>query len=181
MKFPKKFRRPLSVTAAKFALALIAALLVIGYLQHGKLKIGKWLNIDIPAVAGGKGGDAIAEAGGKASGGPGGPAGAIGPGGAGGDARASGAQSVAVGGPGGRGGIGPGGAGGSVRADPGVTAAGGEGGEAGQPDGRGGRGGRSGAEVIGIPNVQLPDGTWLWDYRRGGSGGSTREGGVGHL
>jgi hypothetical protein len=169
MKIPKKFRRPISVTAAKFAFAFIAALLLIGYLQHGKLKIGNWLNIDIPAVAGGKGGDAIAEAGGRASGGPGGPAGAIGPGGVGGDARASGAQSVAVGGPGGRGGIGPGQEGGSVQAGLGVTAAGGEGGEAGQP---GGRGGRSGAEVIGIPNVQLPDGTWLWDYGRGGNGGS---------
>lgn len=40
------------------------------------------------------------------------------------------------------------------------------GGEAGQSD----RGGRSGLEVSGIlPNVQLPDGSWLYDYGRGGN------------
>ena len=44
---------------------------------------------------------------------------------------------------------------------------GGEGGEAGQADGRGGRGGRSG-----LPNFRLPDGTSIYDYRRGGDGGN---------
>lgn len=38
------------------------------------------------------------------------------------------------------------------------------GGEAGQAD----RGGRSPIEANGGPNVQLPNGTWLWDYGRGG-------------
>ncbi|MEK7106509.1 MAG: hypothetical protein AAB895_04115, partial [Patescibacteria group bacterium] len=50
-------------------------------------------------------------------------------------------------------------------------AMGGEGGEAGQVD-RGGRGGRSPLEILGIPNTQLPDGTHLWDYGRGGDGGN---------
>jgi hypothetical protein len=49
------------------------------------------------------------------------------------------------------------------------------GGEAGQPDGRGGRGGRNGLEAAGFPNGQLPDGTWLSDYGRGGSGANTIE------
>jgi len=42
-----------------------------------------------------------------------------------------------------------------------------EGGEAGQTDARGGRGGRSG-----LPNFRLPDGTSIYDYRRGGDGGN---------
>jgi hypothetical protein len=46
---------------------------------------------------------------------------------------------------------------------------GGEGGEAGQHH-RGGRGGRSPLELLGMKNEQLPDGTWLWDYGRGGDG-----------
>jgi hypothetical protein len=28
---------------------------------------------------------------------------------------------------------------------------------------------------MGIPNVQLPDGSWLWGYGRGGNGASTPE------
>jgi hypothetical protein len=102
MKITKKLPRD---ATAKFAVGLIAVFLVIGFLQHGKLKIGDWLYIDVPATSGGKGGDAIAEAGGKALGGAAGLAGAIGPGGAGGDARASGAGSFAMGGPGGHGGL----------------------------------------------------------------------------
>lgn len=92
-------------------------------------------------------------------------------GGKGGNAKASG-NAFAKGGPGGKGGPwGPGGNGGSALADGNGIALGGEGGEAAQLD-KGGRGGRSGAEVHGIPNRLLPDGTWLWDYGRGGDGAS---------
>jgi hypothetical protein len=35
---------------------------------------------------------------------------------------------------------------------------------------RGGRGGRSGLELSGVPNIELPDGTRLWEYGRGGDG-----------
>ncbi len=78
----------------------------------------------------------------------------------------------AKGGPGGRGGPwGPGGNGGDAHAKGNAIALGGEGGEAGQLD-RGGNGGRSAAEVHGILNRQLPDGSWLWNYSRGGDGAS---------
>jgi|SRR3989344_1988998 len=92
-------------------------------------------------------------------------------GGKGGDAKVSGNNSVAVGGIGG--GAGPGGKGGDggsaeVVGDN-AFAMGGEGGEAGQAD-RGGRGGRSPLEILGVPNTKLPDGTYLWDYGKGGDG-----------
>ena len=148
-------------------------LIAIGYLHHGKLTIGEWFSLDVPAMVAGRGGDATAE--GHAFGGAGGSAGEFGSGGQGEDARANGAGSFAMGGPGGHGGVGPGRAGGGAQGGPGVTSAGGEGGEAGQPDGRGGRGGGSGAEVMGAPNVPLPDGTHLWDYGRGGNGANTPE------
>ena len=92
-------------------------------------------------------------------------------GGKGGDAKVSGKNSVALGGIGGGGG--PGGKGGDGGAAEAIGdnafAMGGEGGEAGQVD-RGGRGGRSPLEILGIPNTQLPDGTHLWDYGKGGDG-----------
>ncbi len=102
-------------------------------------------NINHPSGtgAGGKGGNAVAEENGVAKGGPGGRGGPWGPGGNGGNAHAKG----------------------------GAIALGGEGGEAAQFD-RGGKGGRSAAEVHGIPNRQLPDGSWLWDYGRGGDAAS---------
>jgi hypothetical protein len=50
------------------------------------------------------------------------------------------------------------------------TAMGGEGGEAGQAH-RGGRGDRSPAELLGLPNILLPDGTCPWDRGPGGDGG----------
>lgn len=90
-------------------------------------------------------------------------------GGAGGNAKVG--NGYAIGGKGGRGGVpgsGSGGAGGDAEAVSGL-ALGGEGGDAGQSDG-GGKGGRSGFEVLGRPNYQFPDGTWLWDYGRGGDG-----------
>jgi hypothetical protein len=158
-----------------FVLGLAAIIVVFVFVGHGNIRIGPWLKVEVPPVAGGSGGSASAESGGKAFGGTGGPAGPIGSGGAGGDAHADGPNSVAIGGPGGGGGVGLGGPGGSVQAGSGGLVAGGEGGEAGQPDGRGGRGGRNGLEAAGIPNRQLPDGIWLWDYGRGGNGGSTSE------
>lgn len=90
-------------------------------------------------------------------------------GGEGGSATVGG-SGIAVAGPGGGGGIGGSGGtgGGGTVAGDGVVF-GGEGGGAGQPDRRG-RGGRGGLELSGIPNQQLPDGTWLWDYGRGGDG-----------
>lgn len=94
-------------------------------------------------------------------------------GGSGGNAKASGLNSSAIGGMGGGGGPGgKGGNGGSAEAfGDNSFVMGGEGGEAGQLD-RGGRGGRSPLEILGIPNSQLPDGTHLWDYGRGGDGAS---------
>ncbi len=92
-------------------------------------------------------------------------------GGRGGNAKVNGANSTAIGGLGGGGGLyGKGGDGGSaeVVGNNGFSM-GGEGGEAGQLD-RGGRGGRSPMEILGIKNTQLPDGTFLWDYGRGGNG-----------
>lgn len=90
-------------------------------------------------------------------------------GGKGGDALVTG-SGTAIGGPGGGGGPGgKGGDGGSAVVNGDGFAAGGEGGEAGQL-GRGGRGGRSGYEAAGLPNFQLPDGTWMYDYGRGGDG-----------
>lgn len=92
-------------------------------------------------------------------------------GGKGGDAKVSGNNSVAIGGIGG--GSGPGGKGGdggsAEAAGDNSFAMGGEGGEAGQA-GRGGRGGRSPFEILGVPNTQLPDGTYLWDRGKGGNG-----------
>jgi hypothetical protein len=79
----------------------------------------------------------------------------------------------AIGGAGGGGGVGRGGDGGDAKVVGDGMALGGEGGEAGQVD-RGGRGGRSPLEVLGVPNRQLPDGTWLWDYGRGGDGGGPK-------
>jgi hypothetical protein len=97
----------------------------------------------MPQGQGGRGGNASVGGHGTALGGKGGGAGLSGRGGDGGDAQ--------------------------VRGD--GIALGGEGGEAGQAD-RGGRGGRSPLEVLGIPNRQLPDGSWLWDYGKGGDGAS---------
>lgn len=159
-------------SSATLVVVVALGLIAIGYLRHGKLTIGPF-SVDVPAMVAGRGGDATAEGGGHAFGGAGGPAGEFGSGGQGGDARVNGAGSFAMGGPGGHGGVGPGGVGGGAQAGPGVTSAGGEGGEAGQPNGRGGRGGRSGAEVMGVPNEPLPDGTHLWDYGRGGNGANT--------
>jgi hypothetical protein len=93
------------------------------------------------AIPSGKGGNATVNGDGIAKGGHGGKSGPWGHGGNGGDAYV----------------VGNG------------TAIGGEGGEAAQLD-RGGKGGRSAMEVHGIPNMQLPDGSWLWDYGRGGDG-----------
>ncbi len=93
-------------------------------------------------------------------------------GGNGGNVKVSGNNSVGIGGIGG--GAGPGGKGGdggSVEAfGDNAFALGGEGGEAGQTD-RGGRGGRSPFEILGYENIQLPDGSFLWDKGRGGDGG----------
>lgn len=103
-----------------------------------------WLvrrNTKTPAVGGGRGGNATVGGRGYAAGGPGGGGGPGGAGGAGGEAHVQG-DGIALGG---------------------------EGGEAGQGD-RGGRGGRSPAEVFGMPNQQFSDGTWLYDYGRGGDG-----------
>jgi hypothetical protein len=106
-----------------------------------------------------------------AQGGKGGE-GVVGAGGAGGDAEVEGNRSMAVGGPGGRGGMTEGMRGGDAAAcGDNVVAAGGEGGEANQPDGRAGRGGRSGYTVLGYEDIQLPGGTWLSQYGRGGDGG----------
>jgi hypothetical protein len=106
-----------------------------------------------------------------ASGGTGGE-GVIGAGGDGGDAEVEGNNSVAVGGPGGRGGATEGMRGGNAEArGDNLVSAGGEGGEAPQVDGRGGRGGRSGFLVLGSEDIQLPGGTWLSQYGRGGNGG----------
>lgn len=65
-----------------------------------------------------------------------------------------------------------GGAGGSLGGGDGGSAyVGGDGialgGEAGQAD----RGGRNPIQANGGPNAQMPDGTWLWDYGRGGGPG----------
>lgn len=84
-------------------------------------------------------------------------------------------SGTAIGGPGGESGpYGNGGEGGSATVNGGGVAVGGEGGGAAQLD-RGGKGGRSGFEVSGTPNRQLPDGTWLHDYGRGGNGGNSSE------
>ena len=69
-------------------------------------------------------------------------------------------------------GIAKGGAGGAIGGGDGGSAyVGGDGmalgGEAGQAD----RGGRNPLEANGGPNVQLPDGTWIFDYGRGGAPG----------
>ena len=93
----------------------------------------------------------------------------MGRGGDGGGGTIIGNNGTIVAGPGGGPGVGGrGGDGGSgfVRGDNAVIY-GGEGGEAGQADARGGRGGRSG-----LPNFRLPDGTSIYDYRRGGDGGN---------
>ena len=92
-------------------------------------------------------------------------------GGRGGNATASGINSRAIGGKGGGSGpYGTGGAGGDAETKgENSFSMGGEGGEAGQVD-RGGKGGRGPMEVLGIPNRQLPDGTWLWDIGKGGDG-----------
>lgn len=97
------------------------------------------------------------------------PSQAEGRGGAGGVASVSG-DGIGIGGKGGAGGVsGAGGTGGSATVSGGGLAVGGEGGEAGQAD-RGGRGGRSGYGLLGLPDKQLPDGTWLSDAGRGGDG-----------
>jgi hypothetical protein len=92
-------------------------------------------------------------------------------GGRGGDAKVGG-HGTAVGGSGGAGGVGgSGGDGGRAEVNGDGFAVGGEGGEAGHAD-RGGRGGRGPLEILGAPNRQLADGTWLWDFGRGGDGGT---------
>lgn len=92
-------------------------------------------------------------------------------GGRGGNAKVNGTNSTAIGGLGGGGGpLGKGGDGGSAEAiGDNCFAMGGEGGEAGQLD-RGGKGGRSPFEILGHENIQLPDGSFLWDKGRGGDG-----------
>lgn len=92
----------------------------------------------------------------------------LGKGGDGGNAKVG--TGSAIGGKGGDSGAGgDGGAGGHGEVAGEGVAIGGAGGEAGQAD-RGGRGGASGAEQLGLANVQLPDGRWLWDVGRGGDG-----------
>ncbi|GAA1153973.1 hypothetical protein GCM10009630_60220 [Kribbella jejuensis] len=82
-----------------------------------------------------------------------------------GGAATVGGTGLAVGGPGGGGGpSGAGGDGGSAEVGGDGWAFGGEGG------GADGRGGRSGYELAGLPNFQLPDGTWMYDIGRGGDG-----------
>lgn len=102
----------------------------------------------------------------------------LGEGGAGGNAKVG--SGSAVGGKGGDGGV-PGGSSGGAGGNAEVTghgfALGGEGGEAGQAD-RGGRGGRSPFETLGVPNHQLPDGRWLWEFGRGGDGGGPQHQGA---
>ena len=96
-----------------------------------------------------------------------------GQGGDGGKATVHG-SGTAIGGLGGGGGSpggGYGGAGGGAEVHGDGFAMGGEGGEAGQAD-HGGRGGRSPLEILGVPNQQLPDGRWLWEFGRGGDGGA---------
>lgn len=91
-------------------------------------------------------------------------------GGKGGNASVKG-SGTAIGGKGGGGGPGgKGGDGGNAHVDGDGFAMGGEGGEAGQLE-RGGRGGRSPLEILGFPNITLPDGSKLWEYGRGGDGG----------
>jgi ribosomal protein L37AE/L43A len=92
-----------------------------------------------------------------------------GQGGKGGNASVSG-NGTAMGGRGGGGGVdGKGGDGGDANVVGDGFAMGGEGGEAGQLN-RPARGGRSPFEILGIPNEQLPDGSWLWEKGRGGDG-----------
>mgnify|MGYP003641114423 CR=1 FL=1 len=94
-------------------------------------------------------------------------------GGSGGHARVAG-SGIAIGGAGGNAGVpgaGKGGDGGNAELEGDGFALGGEGGEAGQAD-RGGRGGRSPLKVLGVPNQQLTDGSWLWDKGRAGDGAS---------
>ena len=91
--------------------------------------IAKGEHQNIPTGGGGRGGSATVTGIGTAIGGPGGAGGPGGKGGDGGDAALVGTGS----------------------------AMGGEGGEAGQAH-RGGRGGRSPAELLGLPNILLPDG-----------------------
>lgn len=91
-------------------------------------------------------------------------------GGAGGSAKVG--SGYAIGGKGGRGGVpgsGSAGAGGNAEVAGEGLALGGEGGDAGQAD-SGGKGGRNGFEVLGVPNYQFPDGSWLWEFGRGGDG-----------
>jgi len=93
-------------------------------------------------------------------------------GGKGGDAKVVGDHGVAIGGDGGADGLGgPGGPGGDATVE-GFKgrAVGGRGGDAGKEKWQGGKGGRSALEALGIPNVLLPDGTWLWDRGKGGDG-----------
>ncbi|MBK5215642.1 MAG: hypothetical protein JJE53_02455 [Candidatus Pacebacteria bacterium] len=92
-------------------------------------------------------------------------------GGRGGNAKVNGNNSTAIGGlGGGSGSFGNGGDGGNAEAiGDNCFAMGGEGGEAGQLD-RGGKGGRSPFEILGHENIQLPDGSFLWDKGRGGDG-----------
>ncbi len=94
-----------------------------------------------------------------------------GSGGRGGSATVGG-NGTAIGGSGGNGGVGgTGGDGGSGHVKGDGIVLGGEGGEAGQLC-KGGKGGRSPVEAHDLPNRQLPDGSWLWDYGRGGDGAS---------
>ena len=92
-------------------------------------------------------------------------------GGDGGSPTAIGNNNTIIGGQGGAGGPGAkgGNGGGGVHHGDNLVVMGGEGGEAGQFD-RGGKGGRSPFEILGYPNIQLPDGTKLWDKGRGGNG-----------
>lgn len=96
-----------------------------------------------------------------------------GSGGNGGSPTVTGNNNTVVGGQEGAGGSGASGGDGGAGIHHGdnLFIMGGEGGEAGQLA-SGGKGERSPFEILGHPNIQLPDGTRLWDKGRGGNGAS---------
>lgn len=97
-----------------------------------------------------------------------------GQGGNGGNAKVCG-NGTAIGGSAGKGGnkrCGRGGNGGDASIMGDGIAIGGTGGDAGRLDGTSAKGGMNVFEALGRPNIQLPDGTYLWDYGKGGDGAS---------